>query len=212
MLVLCVGCAVRAETSPPAQVTASGLGILLAHNELDPDACYRVNDLKLTREDISVYLTSGYLILAKQVNGVRPAALFSADVDAGDAEVLVMPPNRGERLSLASFTGTPNLDEHFKAGLMVFSDNTGAELEQLVEKDAREHGGYRRDTEAGKQLAAKWNDILRNVADTFVVHTVQDLLSPGSPGFFFSPRAAPAWAVSTSYTIPPCRIRSSSAT
>jgi hypothetical protein len=183
--VLFVCLAVRAEIAPPAPVTAAELGAQLAHNELDPDACYRVNDLKLSREDVSVYLTSGYLILAKRVNGVRPAAVFSADIDAGDAEVIVMPPNRGERLSLASFTGTPNLDEHFKAGLMVFSDNTGAELEQLAEKDAREHGGYRKDPGTASQLTAKWNETLANISDSFAVRMVGDMLSPGTPGFFF---------------------------
>ena len=125
LLLVCLGCALRAET-PAAPLSAAGLGLLLAHNELDPEACYRVNDFRISREDVCVYLTSGYLILAKKVNGVRPAALFSADVDAGDAEVVAMPPNRGERLSLVSFTGSPNLDEHFRAGLMVFSDETGA--------------------------------------------------------------------------------------
>ena len=185
VLLVWVGCAVRAETAPPAPVTAAGLGGLLAHNELDPEACYRVNDLKISREDVSVFLTSGYLILAKKVNGVRPAAMFSADVDAGDAEVVVMPPNRGERLSLASFTGSPNLDEHFRAGLMVFSDNTGAELERQVEQDAREHGGHRRDSDVASQLAGKWNETLRTLSGNFTVRMVQDLLSPGTPGFFF---------------------------
>ncbi|MGA2181951.1 MAG: M1 family aminopeptidase [Bryobacteraceae bacterium] len=185
VLLVCLCCAVRAETAPPAPATAAELGLLLAHNELDPEACYRVNDLKISREDVSVYLTSGYLILAKKVNGVRPAALFSADVDAGDAEVVVMPPNRGERLSLASFTESPNLDEHFRAGLMVFSDNTGAELERQVEQDAREHGGYRRDSNVASQLAGKWNETLRTLSGNFTVRMVQDMLSPGTPGFFF---------------------------
>jgi hypothetical protein len=184
-LLVCLCCAARAETAPPEPVTAAELGLLLAHSELDPDACYRVNDLKISREDVSVYLTSGYLMLARKVNGVRPAALFSADIDAGDAEVVVMPPDRGERLSLASFTGTPNLDEHFKTGLMVFSDNTGAELEKLIEQDAREHGGYRRDPGLASQLAAKWNQVLPTFSGNFTVRMVQDLLSPGTPGFFF---------------------------
>lgn len=183
VVIACLGCAVQADTPTPA--TAAQLGVLLAHTELDPEACYRVNDLRIAREDVKVYLTSGYLLLAKKVNGVRTAALFSADVDAGDAEVVVMPPNRGERLSLASFTESPTLDEHFRAGLMVFSDNTGAQLEKLVELDAAEHGGYRRDPEAATGLSAKWNDALRTVSDNFTVRTVQDLLSPGTPGFFF---------------------------
>ena len=175
---------IRAQISAPSN-RAAQLGALLAQNEFDPGACYRVNDLKIAREDVSVYLTSGYLILAKKVNGVRPAALFSADVDAGDAEVVVMPPNRAERLSLASFTESPNLDEHFRVGMMLFSDETGAELEKKIEADAREHGGYRRNPEEAAKLAARWNETLRTFTGNFSVRLVLDLLSSNTPGFFF---------------------------
>src|ERR1700736_5476264 len=96
---------------------------------LDPDACYRVTDLSFFKEDLHVYLTSGYITFAKPIEGKRVAALFSTDVEAGDAEVLLIPPFRGERLSLASFTESPNLDEHFKATLMIFTDATAAALE-----------------------------------------------------------------------------------
>ena len=186
----CFALAIIASAPIRAQVSAASnraaqLGALLAQSEFDPDACYRVNDLKIVREDVSVYLTSGYLILARKVNGVRSAALFSADVDAGDAEVVVMPPNRAERLSLASFTESPNLDEHFRVGLMLFSDETGAELEKKVEADAREHDGYRRNPEEAARLAANWNEPLRTLTGDFSVRLVQDLLSPETPGFFF---------------------------
>jgi len=183
-LAICACSALHAQT-PSTSNRAAQLGALLAQNQFDPDACYRVNDLKISREDVSVYLTSGYLILAKKVNGVRSAALFSADVDAGDAEVVVLPPNRGERLSLASFTESPNLDEHFRVGMMLFSDETGAELERKIEADAREHGGYRRNPEAAANLAAKWNETLRTFTGNFSVRLVQDLLSVETPGFFF---------------------------
>jgi len=184
-LAVCAGWIACAEVPPAPPVTVARLGEMTAQTELDPDACFRVNDLRITREDVSVYLTSGYLMLAKKVDGFRTAAVFSADIDAGDAEVVVMPPNRGERLSLAQFTGSPNLDEHFRAGLMVFSDNTGAELEQLIDKDAAGHGGYRRDPEEAAQLAGRWNEAVRALSSNFAVRTVQDLLSPGTPGFFF---------------------------
>ncbi len=58
--------------------------------------------------------------------GRRLAAIFTADVDGGDAEILLMPPSKGERLSLASFTGSPNLNEHFIASIFVFTDETGS--------------------------------------------------------------------------------------
>jgi hypothetical protein len=71
-----------------------------------------VRDLALPKDEARIFFTDGYLIFAKPVAGVRMSAVFTADVEGGDAEVLVLPPNRGERRSLASYTGSPNLDEH----------------------------------------------------------------------------------------------------
>ena len=64
---------------------------------LDPDQCYRVRDLTLAKEDLKLYFTEGYLIFSKPVNGERISAVFSADVEGGDGEVLLLPPYRGER-------------------------------------------------------------------------------------------------------------------
>ena len=89
---------------------------------LDPDQCYRVRDVSFQKEDIRVYLTEGYLIFSKPVDGERRAAVFTAEVEGGDGEVLLLPPFRGERQSLAMFTQSANLDEHFRAALMIFTE------------------------------------------------------------------------------------------
>src|SRR5260370_64646 len=93
-----------------AAPAAADLARLVNQVALDPDECYRVTDLNFSKDDIHIYLPSGYLSFAKPVNGARIAAVFTTDVDAGDAEVLLIPPYRAERLSLATFTESPNLD------------------------------------------------------------------------------------------------------
>ena len=93
---------------------------------LDPGECYRVRDVALPKDEARFFFTDGYLIFAKPVAGVRMSAVFTADVEGGDAEILVLPPNRGERRSLASYTGSPNLDEHLVAAVLIFSDDTYA--------------------------------------------------------------------------------------
>ena len=90
--------------------SASELVRAIRENGLDPAACYRVRDLSFAKEDVRVYLNDGYLIFTKPVEGRRTAALFSADVEGGDAEVIVLPPTRSERESLARFATQPNLD------------------------------------------------------------------------------------------------------
>src|ERR1700749_2819140 len=71
---------------------------------LDPTECYRVRDLSLAKEDLKLYFNEGYLIFSKPVHGERVSAVFSADVEGGDGEALLLPPYRGERVSLARFT------------------------------------------------------------------------------------------------------------
>ena len=58
--------------------------------ELDPQSCYRVHDLTLTKGDARLYFTEGYLTFGKPVNGILTAAVFTAEED-GDAEILVLP-------------------------------------------------------------------------------------------------------------------------
>ena len=163
-------------TIGPARASnASGAatGRLIDQIALDPDACYRVIDVKFSKDDLHVYLTSGYLAFAKPVNGRRVAAAFSTDVDAGDAEVLLIPPDRGERLSLANFTGSPTLDEHFKTSIMLFTDATGEEL--LAEVKSK---GSVKNLEMGALFADRWSETLRNMASSFEVRLVYDLLAP----------------------------------
>ena len=63
--------------------------------DLDPAECYRVREINIAKDEARFYFTDGYLIFAKATAGKRVAAVFSADVDGGDAEVLLLPPNRG---------------------------------------------------------------------------------------------------------------------
>jgi len=106
---------------------------------VDPEQTYRVRDLTLTRGDVKIYLTEGILSFATPVEGSPVAAVFTTSgVDAGDAEIMLLPPQRSERASLASFTNRPNLDEHFGSALFLFTDETyGQLLTQLREAPVR---------------------------------------------------------------------------
>ena len=163
---------------------AAGTARLLRETGLDVEECYRVRDVSFSFEDLSLYLTDGHLIFARPLNGVRPAAVFSAEVEGGDAEVLLMAPNRGERMSLAAFTRSPNLNEHFRSAVMVFSGDAAATLAAQV----RAAPGVRKSPEMGHVLAGRWDSVVRNFLTSFEVRLVQDLLSPrlGEYGFFYA--------------------------
>lgn len=150
---------------------------------LDPDACFRVRDLAFQKEDLRFYLTDGHIIFSKPVDGRRFAAMFTAEIPGGDAEVLLFPPHRSERMSLARFAKTPNLNEHFGAAVMLFSDGTGEELLKQIEA-----GEPRRLPEIGTMMASTFNGTLRNMVDSYEIRLVQDHFTsqPGQIGFFYA--------------------------
>ena len=143
-------------------------------------------EIDLARQDIKLYLTSGYLIFSKPVHGRRLSALFSTAVEGGDGEVLVLPPDRAERLSLEKFVQSPNLDEHFTTTLMLFSDNTADELERKLAGGVGGATFVKKDAEVGQKLAQNWSPVLRNLSESYLVRLVHDLMGPPGNGLFFA--------------------------
>jgi hypothetical protein len=141
---------------------------------LDLDQCYRVRDLSLYKEDIRLYFNDGYLIFSKPVAGERIAAIFTSDVEGGDGEVLLLPPQRGERQSLARFTGSPNLSEHFHTALLMFTDDSGRSLLESIAK-----GSGHKAPEMAPLLAEQFSPVVSNILDSFAVRIAGDLLTPG---------------------------------
>lgn len=139
---------------------------------LDPSACYRVIDLNFSKEDLKVYLESGYLVFTKPVRGTRLGAIFVANADDGDADVLLLPPTRSERASLATFTNSPNLEEHFKSAAFVFTDGTGDGLIAQLQNNASRHT-----PEMGGLIVEKWSSVLANLMSSFETRVVHDVLS-----------------------------------
>ncbi len=169
---------------PPATDLLKGAELARSIRDagFDPEECYRVRDLSFQKEDIRLYFTDGYLIFAKPVSGEPRSALFTTEVEGGDGEVILLPPHRGERQSLALFTQSANLDEHFRTVLMVFSDGSGRALRDRMAKD----GSGRKAGEMGALLASKWNPVLSNIATGFEMRLVTDLLAPAqAPGMLF---------------------------
>jgi hypothetical protein len=103
--------------------------------------------------------------------------VFAAEVEGGDGEVLLLPPNRGERQSLALFTNSANLDEHFQAALMIFTDG-GTQLLDRIMKD----GEGKKAPEVGPAMAEKWGPVLTNIQNGFQLRILTDVLGPTQDG------------------------------
>ncbi len=162
-----------AAQMPLAAGPADDLARTIRETGLDRGECYRVRDLTLAKEDIRIYLTDGYLMFSKPVAGRPIAAVFTADVQNGDGEVLVLPPNLAERRSLSRYIGTPNLDEHFQAGVFFFTGDVYHELlNQLPNNPTNKKA-----PEMGALLDEQWSPVLRNMGASYDTRLVLDLLN-----------------------------------
>src|SRR5207247_11028868 len=110
-------------------------------------------------------------LFGQPVDGAPRAAVFVTSVQGGDAEVLVLPPNKSERQSLASFTGSPNLNEHFKAAVLLFTDETYRDLMAQI----RDSPSTKHTPEMGLSLAPEWTPIERNLTGSFATPPVPAL-------------------------------------
>jgi len=159
---------------------AADLGKRVLAAGLDPAECYRVRDLDLSEEDIRFYLTDGYLMFGKPVEGAPLTAVFSADTDGGDAEVLLLPPDRSERKTMAAYAGSPNLDEHFQQAAFIFTEQTARALLERVRAN-----GARNAPDVGALMNERWGRVIANLMSGFESRIVLDLLTPGAKGGFF---------------------------
>ena len=152
--------------------------------ELNESECFRVRDLAFQRDEAKFYLTEGHLIFSKPVGGRRFAAVFTADVPGGDAEIILLPPHKSERMSLAALAKTPNLNEHFNSALFLFTDGSGEDwLKQILESPS-----VKREAESGLLLKSTFESVLRNLTSSYEVRLVRDLLLPESAdkGFLYA--------------------------
>lgn len=114
----CLAWAQVAHAANPVPATpAIALFRHLREAGLDAARVYRVRDAAFDREDLHFSLNDGWLIAGEAVSGRVTAALF-----VGDGEVLLIPPDQGERSSLALFTGAAVLEEKFTTAYFRFFD------------------------------------------------------------------------------------------
>jgi hypothetical protein len=167
--------------------TSPGSGAELAATlhaiSLDSEQTYRVRDLRIARGDLKLYLTEGVLSFFTPVGSRRIAAFFTTvGSDAGDAEVILLPPQTSERNSLAHFAKTPNLDEHFDSALFFFTDGSAAEVLQAIEREPVRHA-----PETVQTLQQRANGVGRSVASQLEVPLIKALLDKHSDedGIFY---------------------------
>lgn len=179
-----------AQSSPPTEAhtaapqlpainPAEKLYLQLQRVGLDPARTFRIRGVSIDRPSLHVLLDDGEIGFTRDVGGRVTGAFFE-----GDGELLLTPPNQGERASMTLFTGMAILEERFSSAYLRFNDDTFAELQP-----------YFRPATDGAEFAARWDKTAQNLADQDALR----LLSSFSRGL----PAASAPQTSTPQTVDP---------
>src|SRR5216683_886262 len=129
--------------------TTSALYSRIRSVPLDPQRVYHVRDGAIDRPNLSIDLDDGTLAFTEDICGRITGAFFE-----GEGEILLRPPNRMERGSLALFTGMAILEEQFTSGYFRFNDDTAAVLERSLSP-----------TSEGAEFIKEWSDTSRILAE-----------------------------------------------
>src|SRR6478672_3264918 len=105
---------------------------------------YQVREVSIMMEDLHISISDGTIAFVREVNGRITGAMFE-----GVGEVLLVPPNRAERTSLALFTSSAVLEQRFQSAYLRFADDkVAAELKN----------GLRGPAEDAQDFITRWKE------------------------------------------------------
>ena len=144
--------AALAQSAPPAPQPGTGRELYqrLQSAGLDPRRIYHIREAALDREDIHITLEDGTIGFTEDVFGRPTGAFFE-----GEGEILLVPQDRAERLSMGLFTGSAILEEKFSSAYFRFNDQTFGELEPAL-----------RPAPDSQEFISKWTQPARTLAES----------------------------------------------
>ena len=150
------------------QETAQPTGAVAIYRELlnptlDLKDVYTIREVSILREDLHISISDGTIAFTRSVDGHVTGAAFE-----GVGEILLVPPNRAERTSLALFTGAAILEERFQSAYFRFSDDKIAD--EL-------RSGFRGHPDNAEEFIARWQEPARLLARGDALPILQGLTS-----------------------------------
>ncbi len=135
--------------SAPCPQTTGDLYARIRSVGLDPQRVYHVRDAAIDRPSLHLDFDDGTLAFTEDICGRITGAFFE-----GEGEILLRPPDRAERGSLALFTGMAILEEQFTAGYLRFNDDTAVTLQRFLTPAPE-----------GVEFIREWSDGSRSLAE-----------------------------------------------
>jgi hypothetical protein len=158
---------VRMSAQTQAPVTPANAAALyrdILNPGLDSSQVHTVREVSVDREDLHISLSDGTIALIQAVNGHITGAIFE-----GQGEVLMIPPGRAERTSLALFTGSAVLEQQFSTAYFRFVDD------KMVDQF---RAGFR-PAENPENFIARWAQPVRELARADALSILQALTNSG---------------------------------
>ena len=116
---------------------------------LDKLRVFRLRDVSIDRGAFHITLNDGLIAFTENVANHVTGAFFE-----GDGEILLSPPNKYERASMALFTGEAILEERFVTAYFRFNDDTFAEMRPSLDP-----------VENAEAFLSQWNETARSLAE-----------------------------------------------
>jgi hypothetical protein len=136
----------------------------------NPGNVYEVRQVSIDREDLHISLSDGVIALMQAIDGHVTGAIFQ-----GEGDILLFPPNRAERTSLALFTKAAVLNQKFKTAYLRFFDD------RLVEELRR---GFRPATNP-QEFIDKWQTTVDSLARADSLSLLQAMTNSGEAASSF---------------------------
>src|SRR5579864_8148419 len=129
--------------------SAESLYLQLRTAGLSKSRVYRVRDVSINRAAFHITLNDGTIAFTEDVADHVTGAFFE-----GDGEILLSPPNRYERASMALFTGEAILEERFATTYFRFNDDTFSDMRPSLTP-----------VDSGEAFLSQWNETARTLAE-----------------------------------------------
>ena len=177
LLLAGVAAAQEAHPAPDCPQKPADLYSRLRTLPLDGQRVFRIRGAFLDRPNLHFDFEEGTLAFTSDVCGRLTGAMFE-----GEGEILLRPPDKVERESMALFTGMAILEEPFSSAYLRFNDDTAAQLQP-----------YLSPVPDGGEFVQKWKDTSLALAQSDALRLLLDfskLLPSGdqsSPPRAFSP-------------------------
>ena len=143
------GLAAQASSPQACPSTTAALYERLRSVGLDEQRVYRVRGASIDRPNLHLDFDDGTIAFTQDICGRITGAIFE-----GDGEILLRPPDKVERESLAFFTGGAILEEQFSSGYLRFNDDTVTVLQPFLFP-----------AEEGTEFVKRWDELSRSLAD-----------------------------------------------